>query len=344
MERKDRLGPFVVLVLVLVLILSSAGCSTTPQAVTQPDNTPTPTVTLSPTSTPLPVPTATRTPTPTPTVTPSPIPTPTPEPVSVRFAIIGDLGEPGVASEEVASLVQSWEPDFIVTTGDNNFPHGAYETIDPNIGQYYHQYIHPYQGAYGEGAATNRFWPTLGNHDLDTDWGQPYFDYFTLPGNERYYTVTLEPVTLFALNSMPGEPDGIEADSVQAAWLREALAASETPWNLVFFHHAAYTSGHRGPGEWMRWPFQEWGADAAFSGHNHTYERLMIDGFPFFVNGLAGAPIYAWAEAVAAGSAVRFNGDYGAMRVEATATTITFTFITRAGEVIDTFTLEQHGS
>lgn len=329
--------------LVLVIVLVAAGCGSAQEPVSQESSSSPAADTPVPSVTPTRAPTATPTPTPMPSPTPLPTATPTPEPVA-QFAIIGDLGEPGPASEDVANLVKSWDPDWIVTTGDNNFPYGDYETIDPNIGQYYHQYIHPYQGIYGEGAETNRFWPILGNHDLDTDWGQPYFDYFTLPGNERYYTVTLEPVTIFALNSMPGEPDGIESDSVQAAWLQQALAASETPWNLVFFHHAAHTSGHRGPSEWMRWPYQEWGADATFSGHNHTYERLMINDFPFFVNGLAGAPIYAWADEWAEGSVAHFNRDYGAMRVEATTTEITFQFITRWDEVIDTFTIEKSSS
>lgn len=289
------------------------------------------------------VPTATQIPVSTATLTPTatPEPSPTPEPQSARFAVIGDLGSPGPISEEVANLVKGWEPDFIVTTGDNNFPNGAAETIDANIGQYYYAYIHPYVGTYGPGADSNRFFPILGNHDWDVPGATPYFDYFTLPGNERYYSVVREPVTIYALNSMPGEPDGIDSESAQAAWLRRELAGSTTCWNLVFFHHTAYTSGHRGPSEWMRWPYREWGADATLSGHNHIYERVMIDDFPYFTNGLGGAPRYAFADEIAEGSAVRYNADHGAMLVEAVDWQITFQFVTRLGEVIDTFTLEK---
>jgi len=39
------------------------------------------------------------------------------------------------------------------------------------------------------------------------------------------------------------------------------------------------------------------------------------------------------------GSVIRYNSDYGAMRVEATDTDITFQFITQGGTVVDTYNL-----
>lgn len=323
-------------VVVVGIALTLAACGAASDEITSVERVAIPTAVIEAA-----LPTAPTTAPPPATATAAPLPSPTPEPQPARFAVIGDFGMAGQPEADVASLVKSWNPDFIVTTGDNNYPSGAAETIDQNIGQYYHEYIFPYQGAYGAGAATNRFFPILGNHDLDTANGQPYFDYFTLPGNERYYTVTHDPVGIFALNSMPGEPDGIDSESVQAAWLQQELAASNACWKLVFYHHAAYTSGHRGSSEWMRWPFQAWGADATLSGHNHVYERVMEDGFPHFVNGLGGGPRYAFADENVAGSEVRYNADHGAMLVEATQRDITFQFVTRTGEVIDTYSMEK---
>ena len=54
--------------------------------------------------------------------------------------------------------------------------------------------------------------------------GKPYFDYFTLPGNERYYDFTWGPVHLFALDDIESEPDGVGASSIQAQWLKAGLA------------------------------------------------------------------------------------------------------------------------
>src|SRR3990172_1293347 len=75
-------------------------------------------------------------------------------PSSVHFAVIGDYGSAGKAELDVANQVKSWNPDFIVTTGDNNYDSGSASTIDANIGQYYHDFIFPYTGSYGAGAAT----------------------------------------------------------------------------------------------------------------------------------------------------------------------------------------------
>jgi hypothetical protein len=254
--------------------------------------------------------------------------------------VIGDYGLEGPPARAVADLVQSWRPDFVVTVGDNNYPNGAAATIDQNIGQYYHDFIAPYQGSFGPGADRNHFFPTLGNHDYVTPGAAPYLDYFTLPGNERYYTIEWGPVAIFAVNSNPDEPDGVGSESVQAAWLRGELERATACWRLVFLHHAPFSSGLHGPSGWSQWPYAAWGADAVLAGHDHHYERLHKDGIPYFVNGLGGGSRYKLGT-IDPDSQVRFNGDHGAMLVEAEAGRITFRFVTVAGEEIDSYTLEK---
>src|SRR5262249_29155524 len=158
-----------------------------------------------------------------------------------------------------------------VTTGDNNYPNGEKATIDQNIGKYYAEFIGNYHGQFGPGSQVNRFWPSPGNHDWVSGIA-PYVEYFTLPGNERYYDVDLGLVHLYALDSDPQEPDGVTATSVQAKWLKARLKASKSCYDLVYFHHASYSSARHGSTENMRWPFHEWGAEAVFTGHDHTYE------------------------------------------------------------------------
>jgi hypothetical protein len=258
---------------------------------------------------------------------------------AVRFAVIGDYGG-GVGQPAVAEMVKGWQPDFIVTTGDNNYPNGAAETIDANIGQYYHEFIWPYVGTYGEGATANRFFPSLGNHDWDTDNAKPYLDYFVLPGNERYYDFVWGDVHIFVLNSDWREPDGIQATSAQAEWLRVGLANSVVPWQLVVVHAAPYSSGRHGSYAVMQWPYREWGADAVLAGHDHLYERLVVDDLVYFVNGAGGYGLYGFNWPVD-GSQVRYNEDYGAMLVTATAASVTFEFyaVTDGGTLIDTHTI-----
>jgi tartrate-resistant acid phosphatase type 5 len=258
---------------------------------------------------------------------------------TITFAVIGDMGYAGPDEQAVAELVASWRPDLVITLGDNNYPDGAQETIDANIGQYYHSYIAPYRGRYGEGADVNRFFPTPGNHDWRAEDLAPYLQYFELPGNERYYEITWGPVQFFALDSDRREPDGNEDDSKQARWLEGALARSAAPWQIVYMHHAPYSSGKHGNESSMQWPFHKWGADAVLAGHDHTYERIERPEGVYFVNGLGGNPDRYPLEDVAEHSSVRFNAAHGAMKVEATASSITFSFITTGRETIDSKTL-----
>jgi hypothetical protein len=116
------------------------------------------------------------------------------------------------------------------------------------------------------------------------------------------------------------------------------MLASAAKWKVVIFHHPAYTSGGEGNNLYMRWPFASWGATAVISGHDHDYERLSENGLTYFVDGLGGESIVGFG-ATTSGSQVRYAGDYGAMRVDATDTAVTFQFVTRTGTVIDTYTI-----
>ena len=280
---------------------------------------------------------ASPTPYPTPTSTPEPSPKPNP---SLRFAVIGDFGDGGLGEADVAGLVHGWDPDIVITVGDDNYPLGAAGTIDAHIGQFYHDFIFPYTGTYGPGAAENRFFPTLGNHDWYTAGAKPYLDYFSLPGNERYYDFVQGPVHFFALDSDENEPDGINRASVQAGWLKQGLATSTSPWNIVYFHHAPYSSGMHGSTTWMQWPFAAWGAQAVLSGHDHTYERLLVDGIPYFVDGVGGGGRYNFVN-ILPESQFRYNADYGAMLVTAASTDLYFEFSNRTGKLIDQYEVQK---
>jgi hypothetical protein len=265
-----------------------------------------------------------------------------------RFAAFGDYGN-REGSADVAALVDALKVDFIITVGDNSY---GSEAIDDQIGRNYSDYIGNYRGAYGDGSATNRFFPTLGNHEYDGDGGGvgAYLDYYTLPGNERYYDFVVGPVHFFALNSNPEEPNGISETSVQADWLQAGLAASTSLYNIVYFHHPPFSSGsEHGSTAVMQWPFEEWGATAVISGHDHDYERILRDddgdgdSLAYFVSGLGGHSHYAFGSPVS-GSVARYNADDGTMLVQASDESITFEFIATSGGVtgtiIDSFTID----
>jgi hypothetical protein len=254
-----------------------------------------------------------------------------------RAAVIGDYGRTNPLARGTANLVGSWSPDLIITTGDNNYPSGTSATIDQNIGQFYQAFIGNYQGTFGAGSAQNRFFPVLGNHDWMVRGATPFLDYFTLPGNERYYDFVSGPIHFFAIDSDPHEPDGVTPSSVQGQWLKDALAASTSPFNVVYFHHPPYSSGDHGSSARMRWPFKDWGADVVISGHDHDYERLVQEGLLYIVNG-SGAGNRSIGKGIR-GSVFRNASDSGALLIQANDQAITFQFQLRSGKVIDTHTL-----
>jgi tartrate-resistant acid phosphatase type 5 len=256
----------------------------------------------------------------------------------MRFAVIGDFGQDGDAEAEVADRVATWDPELVLTVGDNNYYDGLASTIDANIGKYYQRYIGGYTGAYGPGATENRFFPCPGNHDWNSGDLQGYLDYFTLPGNERYYRVRRGPVEFFLIDSDTHEPDGAELGSIQAQWLEAGLADSEASFRVVLLHHAPYTSGLHTGTESMRWPFAAWGADIVIAGHDHDYERIVVDGLPYLVMGTSGAALRDFVTEEV-GSQRGHADVFGALRVEATAKQMTIDFIASSGARVDRLTL-----
>jgi tartrate-resistant acid phosphatase type 5 len=256
-----------------------------------------------------------------------------------RFAVIGDFGVQSTAAAKVSELVRAEKPDFVITTGDNNYPDGAADTIDPNIGRFYHDFIHPYVGKFGSGSPENRFFPSLGNHDWVTPGAQPYLDYFVLPGNERYYDFVRGDVHFFAVDSDMHEPDGIDASSKQAAWLEGALRASKAAWQVVYMHHPPYSSGSHGSSVQLRWPYAKWGADLVLAGHDHHYERLVVDGIVYVVNGLGGNRTYDIGPAIP-GSIFSYRARHGAQLIVASKSVLVSRFSNIDQQTIDEFSLE----
>ena len=259
----------------------------------------------------------------------------------MRFVAIGDFGFHTLEHEaQVAKLVHELLPEFVITTGDNNYPLGEASTLDLNVGLHYGDYIAPYFGSLGTGADENRFFPSAGNHDWGLGNLDAYLSYFTLPGNERYYDFVRGPVHLFALDSDPAEPDGVTVDSVQASWLRDKLLASAAPFKVVYFHHPPYSSGQHGNAAFMAWPFAAWGASLVLAGHEHDYERLTLaPGVPLVVNGIGGVGLRPLRAEVHERSELAYDTAHGAMVFEGDAERLTVRTLGIQGEVLDGFLL-----
>jgi tartrate-resistant acid phosphatase type 5 len=274
---------------------------------------------------------------------------------SPTVAIVGDFGVDDVNETAVAAMVRGWNPDAVVTTGDDYYAtSGGTGTgkYDISVGKYYCMFLKdaaPGANCSGNDSSVNRFFPSTGNHDYADAGADIYQSYFTLPGNgvtssatsgsELYYDFVLGAIQFFVVDSQAAL-DSAASMSAQQTWLQSALAASTTPWQVVIFHHAPYSSGtENGSTTQMRWPFAAWGADLVVSGHDHDYERVQRDGITYVVNGLGGAGAYHFGATPVSGSVVRYNATYGAMTVSADASSLTARMIGTDGTVADEFTL-----
>jgi len=259
------------------------------------------------------------------------------------FAIIGDFGDGSMDETAVANLVKNWNPQFVITTGDNRYGN---TNFDLTVGKDFCEFLAGAEpGIYcdGNGSAINAFFPSTGNHDY-TDGGgiNEYISYFDLPGagiqtsgtsgSELYYDFVRGPIHFFVIDSYDAIING--SMTTQQTWLQNQMAASTARWKIVYFHHPPYSSGYHRSSLEMRWPFAQWGADAVLNGHDHTYERLDYDGITYFVNGLGGRSRHSFSSLLP-GSIVTYNAEYGAQRVVADDTLMTFSFINVYGDTID---------
>ena len=95
-----------------------------------------------------------------------------------HFAVVGDYGYIGAGAEAVAGMIRSWEPQFIITTGDNIYGPVDYYDLRPGVpgvqtgwdeyvGRYYGEWIQKRaDGRYESLTGTlQRFFPCVGNHE-----------------------------------------------------------------------------------------------------------------------------------------------------------------------------------
>ena len=81
------------------------------------------------------------------------------------FAVVGDFGSGTSNETAVASMIESWHPDFVLTVGDNAYPLGSPRLLDRDI-------FRPYAAVMRASA----WFPALGNHDVKANGGKPELD------------------------------------------------------------------------------------------------------------------------------------------------------------------------
>ena len=208
----------------------------------------------------------------------------TPDTASRRFAFVGDTA-PG---DVVNALVRL--PTDVTVIGLGDFFYGANHVAD------YAAYASTLQVLRAQG----RLHTIAGNHDLDIDGGLQINNTFN--NGSRYKSVVIGVCEFFfynagwntaTLGTNPPlanlEPNGNDVNSVQASWLKASLAASTAQFKFVIMHEPPYSSSTYSPGyTTLRLPFRAWGATAVFAGHDHNYQRHIVDGLNYLTVGTGG--------------------------------------------------------
>ena len=179
----------------------------------------------------------------------------------------GDIAECATTDDDrTADLVDSL-PGLVFTAGDNAYDVGSAgefkKCYDPTWGRF-----------------KGRTHPAIGNHDVRTANGAPYFAYFgPVAGTplDGWYSFQAGSWHVVVLNSNCLEGTDCGEGSRQLSWLRADLAAHPAACTLAIWHHPRFSSGLHGS-EAAVDPF--WralyaaGAELVINGHEHDYERF----------------------------------------------------------------------
>ena len=249
----------------------------------------------------------------------------------VVFVGAGDIANCEMlgGARATAALLDTIE-GTVFTTGDH-----AYQTGSAK------EFQNCYEPTWGRHKKRTR--PTIGNHDLITDKGRPYFEYFgenAGPAGLGYYSYDLGAWHIISLNSAAPA----RKNTPQMKWLLADLSAHPADCVLAYWHIARFSSGGHGSDSLMAdvWHvLYEAGADVVLSSHDHDYERFAPQddkgkadpehGIREFVVGTGGGGVYEF-KRVGSNSEVRNNRTYGVLKLTLKPGRNVWEFVPMAGQ------------
>jgi len=246
------------------------------------------------------------------------------KPGSLKFAVIGDSGQPGSGQTDIAAQMVKWRAqfpfEFVLMMGDN-----IYGSDRPR--DYEKKFALPYKPIIDAGV---KFYAALGNHDGE---GQTNYKLFNMEGRKYYSFKPKGDVRFFAIDSN-------YVDAKQLEWLEKDLAASGSDWKIAFFHHPLYSSGAThgsadAQRELLEPMFLKHGVNVVIAGHEHFYERLKPQkGVAYFILG-SSAKLRKGDLRKSALTAYGNDSDYAFMLVEIDGDNLYFQTISDKGVTLD---------
>lgn len=218
-----------------------------------------------------------------------------------HFAVLGDTRTRHDFHQKIVNRIIDEDPLFVVNTGDL-----------VSRGNSMEDWEHFFR--INDKLIRNvPYFPVLGNHEQDSE---NYYNFFSLPGNERYYFFSVGDVLFIMLDmegpdySAPGFLIGENVDvfwnnisrkyfEEEKEWLENILTLNnDAGYIFVFFHPTFYSiKASRVEDAELRREF--WGdiferhnVTAVLNGHDHYYHHAAHGGTHYIVTAGGGAPLY----------------------------------------------------
>lgn len=245
-------------------------------------------------------------------------------PEAPGFIFFGDWGQGNRHQKAVAAGIGEYcrheTCDFITALGDNFYPSGVKSTTDSQWKTKFHD-VYDFLRL--------RFYVALGNHDYSGSI-QAQMDYSRVSGlwamPTAYYEFIHGDIHFFVI-------DTNAFDARQATWLKQKIAASRSPWKVVYGHHPLFSTGWHGDTKSLGkdlLPLLRGRVDFYLAGHDHHKEALAPDsGVNFFISGAA-----AETRAAKGGSRTLFkSATLGFAHFELKGQTVRVRFLDQTGKV-----------
>jgi acid phosphatase type 7 len=248
------------------------------------------------------------------------------------FAVVGDFGNGSADEAAVASLIESWHPDFVLTVGDNAYPLGSAGLLDRDI-----------FGPYAAVMRGSAWFPSLGNHDVKADGGAPELAAFHSLGAERWYRFTWGNAAVVVLDS----DVSVKPGSAQLRFAGSALGLRSC-FRFAAWHHPPWEPPAAPLSPGLRRTIvplvEKDGVQVVFVGHLHAYARSRPHhGVLYVAVGTGGAELMFDADELTIPSARVVQGHFGALRVDVAGHAARFRYQTVDGTVRDQFRLTCSG-
>ncbi len=224
----------------------------------------------------------------------------------LRVGVIGDSGFGDPVTYDLGRRLADFMPDFVIHTGD--VVYNIYDDPDP-AAAFYRKWYQPFQPILMAGIP---IYPVVGNHDVEAAslWsdGLPFyhtaFSAFTDPefatstyeGRNSWYAFAHGDTQFLMLNTQTIYGD--VGSGPQTEWMTERLADPRYAHTVVTAHVSPISSGAHGDNDSPIMRSRWWGMLTSANvrlilcGHDHNYERLVLDEIPVIVSGGGSATIY----------------------------------------------------